>query len=271
MKSLVKTAALFFSIFLCTIILFLVRAVLIFWPLPRSKATGKIVHFFGKVFVKILNIKINISGQKHLLRKKGVLFVCNHLGYIDGIVATALSPLVFIAKSDIRAWPFFGIFALLSDTIFINRANSCAVKREVENVVSFLKKGTNVILFPEGTSTNGEKLLPFKSSFFIAPFQAKAPVIPLVIAYDGLNGKAIDEANRDLLCWYGGMKFFPHLLGVLSLDNIMVSVRVCSPITSFFNYQGDASLHRKKIRDVCWSAINRHLEVRAPKGQVVHG
>lgn len=261
MRRAIKALLLFSSIILCSAILAVVR-LCCFNPRLRVQLSAYIVHVFGKLFTTILCIRVILRGERQLLAKRGVFLVCNHLGYLDGIVATALTPLVFIAKADIRRWPFFGIFAFLSDTIFIDRTSANNIKQEISKIVSFLRYNVNLIFFPEGTSSNGTKLLPFKSSFFAAPQEAGAEIVPLAITYKAINNTPLNDNNRDILCWYNKMKFFPHLLNILKLSCITIEVRVCDPLSDFKKNNYDSAAGRKSIRDACWMKIDAGLRVR---------
>src|SRR4030043_2283518 len=120
MRTVIKAIALLASICMCTCMLIAVRLLLLFLPYQRKQLTALLVHACSKLYTYIMGIRVNVCGSTHLLRRRGVFFVSNHLSYVDGIVATSLAPLVFIAKADIRSWPFFGLFTLLSDTIFVD-------------------------------------------------------------------------------------------------------------------------------------------------------
>jgi len=260
MKSAIKAIVLFASIAACSSVLAVMRLCCFFLPRQRAVLSAWIVHIFGKIFTAILGIRVVLRGEISLLKKRGIFLVCNHLGYLDGIVATSLTPLVFIAKTDIRRWPFFGVFTFLSDTIFINRTSANNIKQEIDKMVRFLRYKVNLILFPEGTSTNGEKLLPFKSSFFAAPQQANAEIVPLAITYRAVGGTPLNDNNRDFLCWYDKMEFFPHLLNVLKLDTITIEVKVCGSLEDFKNNNCYSAAGRKSVRDACWTAIDTNLK-----------
>jgi len=264
MKREIKTIFIFSIIIFSTIALIALRLIFIFYPAKKRLLTTYVVHLFGKIATFTLGIKVNIRGRKDLLKKRGQFFICNHLSYIDGIVATGLAPLVFIAKADVRKWPFFGFFTFLSDTIFVNRTNPSNIQKEIKKMVSFLNDGINVILFPEGTSTNGEKLLPFKSSFFAAPLEANAAAVPLVITYKSINSQAINEKNRDFVYWYGSMPFLPHLLGVLKLDSIVLDIKVCEPLQGSLSYNKGIASGRKDLCEASWKAIEGCLDTTQP-------
>ncbi len=196
---------------------------------------------------------------ERFVKKRGVLFTCNHLSYIDGVVTNSLSPLVFIGKTEMRKWPLLGTLILLSNTIFVNRINSSNIHKEVSKIVSFLASKVNVILFPEGTSTNGKTLLPFKSSFFAAPLAAKCEIVPLAIKYKEINSEKLTDKNKDLIYWYGDMELFSHLLSVLKLRRIAVEVNVCEPIHVDETRSEENYSQRKHLRDICRRAIENHL------------
>jgi len=261
MRRILKALALFSALALSIVVLALVRLIFFFHPEQKKRVTANTVYLFGKLFVFIIDVKVKLSGETDLLRKKGVFFVSNHFGYIDGIIASSLTPLVFIAKSDLRNWPFFGFFSFLSDTIFVNRTSPAKIKKEIDRIVSFLNTNVNVILFPEGTSTDGSRLLPFKSSFFAAPQAAESLIVPLAITYDSVDNQKLSEENKDLLHWYGTMDFFTHLLKVLSLRKIVINVKVCRAIQSYAVSEDDLSLQRKTLRDTCWSVIDKNLNL----------
>ena len=116
---------------------------------------------FFKGLVKIFGIKLNIKGRKS---KKNVLFVSNHISYLDIFVLGSSVDGLFVAKSEIDSWPFINKMCALGRTIFVNRNDIRKVKGQMNRITSTLKSGYSVILFPEGTSSDGSKVLPFKTS-----------------------------------------------------------------------------------------------------------
>jgi len=192
---------------------------------------------------------------------RGVFFVINHVSYLDGVVASCLSPLVFIGRSDLKTWPLFGALTSLSDTIFVDRIDYSNIHRELGRIISMLNNKINVILFPEGTSTDGSKLLPFKTSFFDAPLKAGCKVVPLAIKYVRVNSEQVTEGNRDSVYWYGDMYFLPHLLGVMKLKSIEVEVKVFKPLSAGQVFGGNHSLRRKYLGGTCQELIENYLNL----------
>ena len=255
----VKTIALFLNIILCIAVLFFVRIIFFRSGLRRIRITAGIVRISSKLMVRILGIKINLVGHKEFLKEEGIFFVSNHLSYIDGVTISSLWPLVFIGRSDLKEWPLFGALTTLSDTIFVNRINYSNIKLELERIISVLRAGANVILFPEGTSTDGKELLPFKTSFFEAPLKAGCKIVPLAIRYLRVNGQAVSEKNQDMVYWYGDMYFFPHLIGVLGLKEIQLEVKVFEPLKTGEINGESFSFQRKYVGNACKEIINNHL------------
>lgn len=177
-----------------------------------------------------MGIKIKISGFDKIKNKKGLFLVAGHLSYLDGIIASSILPVIFVARGDLKTWPFFGIFTLLSQTIFVNRNTISGLRREIERISFMLKSGVNIMFFPQGTTTNSPHDILFKSSFFEAPLVSNSMTIPFVIRYKKINNQVVDETNKDFIFWYGDMDFIPHLVYFLGLKNIEVELDILEPI-----------------------------------------
>ena len=114
--------------------------------------------FFG--IRKIFGIKLKVSGEQE---QKKVMFISNHISYLDIIILGSLVNAVFVAKSEIRDWPIINKLCMLGKTIFVERDNRKSVKKQAISIKENMENGLNVILFPEGTSSDGSKVLSFKS------------------------------------------------------------------------------------------------------------
>jgi 1-acyl-sn-glycerol-3-phosphate acyltransferase len=137
--------------------------------------------------------------------------VCNHLSYLDVLVLAALTPSRFVAKSEVRNWPVFGWFACLAGTIFVERNKRSQVARSAEEMAAALQQGSLMVLFPEGTSSGGETVLPFKSSLLEPATRNSQPVTAGLIAYDLIDGDVSEE-----VCYWKDMTLLPHLINLLS-------------------------------------------------------
>lgn len=250
MIKITKIISLFITVTVFIAIFSLMRCII------RQKRTYYISHvtrIFSKIIVYIMGIKISIYGNRKFSHHKGIFFVTNHVSYLDGIIASSIFPLVFIARGDLKRWPFFGIFSWISDTIFVDRSDPSKLRTEIDKISSVLKSGTNVILFPEGTTSDGNTIFPFKSSFFEAPLLNHSRIVPFSIKYRKIDANPIDAQSKDLIFWYGDMEFLPHLTGVLGLKKIEARLDILEPI------EVCSGLDRKQLSLLSKKAIEANL------------
>jgi 1-acyl-sn-glycerol-3-phosphate acyltransferase len=169
----------------------------------------------------------------HPTKDRPVLFAANHISYLDVTVLGALIAGSFIAKTEVAGWPLFGWLALLQRSVFIDRqVRSTAQQRDT--IAGRLAANEALILFPEGTSGDGNRVLPFKSALFsVADHAATGPVTvqPVSIAYTRLDGMPIGRRLRPLFAWYGAMTLAPHLWTVLGLGTVEIVVEFHRPTT----------------------------------------
>jgi len=149
------------------------------------------------------------------------LLICNHLSYLDIVVLASLTPAVFVAKQDIKSWPVIGWLTGLAGTLFVDRERRTRVGQTNEEIRKALDEGVLVVLFPEGTSSDGQTVLPFKSSLLEPAAQQIHPLSVALIQYQLEAG----EVGEDV-CYWGDMTFFPHLLNLLGQRIIRASVRL---------------------------------------------
>jgi lyso-ornithine lipid O-acyltransferase len=154
----------------------------------------------------------------------GHLIVSNHLSYVDVLVISALVPSVFITSVELKNTALLGTLARLSGSIFVERRKPSGLKHEIEDIVFALGQGLPVVLFPEGTTSNGDRVQPFKNSLFDSAVIAQADIVPVCLRYTRANNKHIAPQNRDKIFYYGGAAFGKHLLRFLSLTSIDVEV-----------------------------------------------
>jgi 1-acyl-sn-glycerol-3-phosphate acyltransferase len=148
------------------------------------------------------------------------LLVCNHLSYVDILLLASLVPAVFVSKHEVRHWPVLGWFARMAGTIFVRRDRRSDVARINEEIQRVLRAGHLVVLFPEGTSSNGRQVLPFRSSL-LEPATGLAQAL-----FVGHIAYAIREGSLENdVCYWGEMTFFPHAVGMLSRPRIAAHVR----------------------------------------------
>ena len=140
------------------------------------------------------------------------LVVSNHLSYLDIIIISAAMPCFFVAKMEIGGWPFFGKAARTGGTIFLDRSSLASAMSVAEQMTARLRLPVPVLLFPEGTSTDGAEVLRFHSRLIDPATTAGAPITVAAIRY-ALDG-GVEERE---LCWFGDEQFMPHLWKVLGV------------------------------------------------------
>ena len=169
---------------------------------------------------RIVRLKIESAGTT----PASGLLVCNHLSYLDILVLASLAPAMFVAKREIKSWPVIGLLTQLGGTLFIDRQRRTHVGEVNDEIQTALDDGALVIVFPEGTSSDGKTVLPFKSSLLEPVTQSKHPLTVGCLQYTLADGDAGGE-----VCYWGDAVFFPHLLNLLSKRSICASVRF-SPV-----------------------------------------
>jgi 1-acyl-sn-glycerol-3-phosphate acyltransferase len=186
---------------------------------------------FARLALNLFGIRIRIKHREHLLKTGETrLIVSNHLSYIDILVISALFPSVFITSIELKNTALLGTLARLNASIFVERRKPSGLKREIENIVLVLGQGISVALFPEGTTSNGDHVQPFKNSLFDAAVLTRVEVLPICLSYVRVNNERLTPENRDLVFYYGGATFLTHFRRFLSLRSIDIEVVVLKGI-----------------------------------------
>ena len=137
-----------------------------------------------------MNVKVHVTGE---IMKEHGLFVSNHISWLDTIVLNGIKPLSFIARHDLEHWPFLGTFTSRMQSVFINRDNKFHAYRSIPSIEKKLNEGRSVHVFPEGTTSVGNTVLPFYPMFFEAAVRTGRPVQPVVISYTDVDGNLLPE------------------------------------------------------------------------------
>ena len=191
-----------------------------FFMMARGvRVTARIewMQWMSRRFLSVLHCKVSLSGT---VPRQG-LIACNHLGYIDILVIGSVCPAIFVAKSDVKFWPIFGWLASCAGTIFVSRSAPVQVASQLSQMQQPLKEGRPVVLFPEGTSSGGASVLPFRSSLFESVIIVESAITPAAIAYD-LEG---DGSVEDEIAYWGDHVMLPHLINLLSKKSITAHLR----------------------------------------------
>lgn len=203
-----------------------------FWS-PKSHHIPLLFH---RVICRVLAVRCVVEGHAPG-RQSRALIVSNHVSWLDISVIGAQQPLSFVAKSEIASWPGIGLLAKLQDTVFIDRTRRSATAAINAEMGARLMNGDCMVLFAEGTTGDGTRLLPFRSSLLGAVKEALGPdgdgeitVQPLAIIYTGRHGLPGGRAERALLAWYGDTELVPHLLEIMNGGPVDVRLVWCEPI-----------------------------------------
>jgi len=198
----------------------------------RRKRFVKNTTHIGRKFVKAFNITLTVNNPERFQQLKGTpyLAVSNHVSYTDIIILAALENYVFITSVEMGNNPFLGNITRNGGCLFTDRKKFVSLPKEIEKFAATIIQGFQVMLFPEGTSTNGETIKEFRSSLFQTAVLAKCPILPICIKYKTLDGKPISTENRDLIYWYGDMEFAPHFMKLLGRRiEVEINLLECLP------------------------------------------
>ena len=216
----------------------------------RRRWTSRLPVFYHRWCCRILGFRIRVVGTP--TAERPVLFAANHISYTDITILGSVIPGSFIAKAEVADWPFFGWLAKLQRSVFVDRrVRSIATQRNA--ISDRLAAGDALILFPEGTSGDGNRVLPFKSALFGAAQMGKSlpPVIvqPVSLAYTRLDGIPIGRLYRPFFAWYGAVDLAPHMWSMVGLGTVEVVVEFHPP--TFLSDCGS----RKALAGYCHARI----------------
>jgi lyso-ornithine lipid O-acyltransferase len=219
----------------------------------RWKIVSRLNRNFTLLMRLILNIKVTVAGDEGQLERGGYVIIANHVSYVDGIVLGSIFPILFVSKREVKKWPIIGQWQILCGTIFINRQRKDQVRALIGELTAKLKHEANILLFPEGTSTDGEKMLPFQTAPLAAPLRSRSIIVPVTITYKTIDDLPVTAANRDAVYWYGDMEFVTHFWNLLGLRSVEVLVTI-QPKIECFRYP-DNSSGRKKLAEDCYNRV----------------
>jgi 1-acyl-sn-glycerol-3-phosphate acyltransferase len=202
----------------------------------RWSARRRIPMLYHRAICRILGVRIVAIGRK--MPEHPLLIVSNHMSWLDISVITAVAPVVFVAKREVATWPVFGLLAKLQRSVFVDRTRLHKTKDVTSEIAQRLAEGDPVLLFGEGTSSDGNRVLAFRTALIGAARDALAEaehvkrvwIQPLSLAYTGLLGVPLGRQNRNMVAWYGGASLLPHLRRLVAQGAIDVVVSWGEPI-----------------------------------------
>lgn len=218
---------------------------------------NRLPRFWHKMTLWALGIRVVVRGATGTDRP--LLLVSNHSSWLDILVLASIADVTYVAKAEVRDWPIFGILARLQRSIFIEREQRRKTQDQANDMADRLNAGEIVVLFPEGTTSDGNGLLPIKSSLFAAATSAAVEsktgmvhVQPVAVAYTKVHGLPMGLYYRPIAAWPGDVELLPHLLGVLKEGALDVEVAFGTPI------EVTAATNRKQLSTEAESEI-RHM------------
>lgn len=207
-------------------------------------------HRYHRFVAHLFGIKIRVVGKPP---QGPALLLANHTSWLDIVIFSAVAPLSFIAKSEVGTWPFFGTLARLQRTVFVTRTRRSETGQARDAIAERLAEGDVLVLFPEGTSDDGNSVLPFKSALLGAADGAlhqgrQVAVQPVSTAYVAREGIPMGRENRPLYAWYGDMELVPHLWEALQAGPLDVVVQFHPPLEI---------MDRKELARAAWDMVRK--------------
>jgi lyso-ornithine lipid O-acyltransferase len=243
-----------------TACLAVVQAVGLRLSLPFTRHLPRLWH---RLCCGLLTIDVREAG--HPAGDGPMLFICNHASYLDVPVLGTLIDARFVAKAEVARWPVIGMLSALQGTIFIERRPQ-GVRQQPDELRQALRDGANLVLFPEGTSSDGNRVLPFKSALFAAADAVvdgiEVRVQPVTIAYSRHRGVPMGRRLRPYFAWYGDMTLVSHLWTCLGLGGLGVDVVFHEPVRL------SQFASRKELARHCQAQVARGLS-DALSGRIV--
>ena len=205
----------------------------------------RLPQLWHRLSLRVMGVKVTAMGSP--ARGQPVLLASNHVSWTDILVLGSITGVHFVSKSEVRSWPVMGQFARLQRSVFIERERKRSSSEQAREIASRLSDGDPMVLFAEGTTGDGNRVLPFKSTLFGAAKLAldgngdQVLVQPVAIAYVGRHGLMLDRNERREIAWFGDADFVPHLVQILKRGHLDVEVRFGEPIVF------SAEVDRKEI------------------------
>jgi len=225
----------------------------------RAKGARTLPYWYHRRVCRLLGVRLHIHGE--VVRDRPVLLISNHTTWLDIPVLSAVAPLSFVAKQEVSTWPFVSSLARLQRTVFVDRTRRSAVGQTTGEIAQRLSEGDTIVLFAEGTSSDGNRVLPFMTSLFAAAKPASgdadagpmsgAVVQTLSVVYTRLHGIPLGRTGRPTVAWYGDMEMKGHAWELLKAGPLDVEIRVGDPVplTSFADRKQLARYSEAQVRE----------------------
>ena len=248
-------------------------------------AARRFPHWYHRQVCRLMGVRLSIDGE--IAAGRPVLLISNHTSWLDIPVLSAVAPVSFVAKKDVARWPFVSSLARLQRTVFVDRERRTAVGETTNEIMTRLATGDTVVLFAEGTSSDGNRVLPFKTSLFAAPkppakaagadegaATAEVAVQTLSLVYTHLHGIPLGRSARPGVGWYGDMEMQSHAWELLKSGPLDVRIHISPPmpLDSFSDRKDLARRTEDAVRQSVVKMLRNRpmdaaLEVSAPAAE----
>lgn len=228
---------------------------LIVMTMSRSKPAYTFPRLWHRGVCRILGLRVIVEGQPHTGNQ--VIFISNHMSYLDIPVIGSVLKASFVAKGEVAQWPVFGFLSKLQQTAFVSRSRT-TLGNDKNNLETMLKDGRSMIIFPEGTSTDGRTVVPFKSSLFSIALADDGTDIwlqPMTLSLISVDDRdPVEQTVRDLYAWHGDMTLNPHLAGFGKIRGATIKITFHAPV------RARAMPDRKILAQTCYESVLSGLE-----------
>lgn len=195
--------------------------------------------------LRALETQVTVKGK---IPSQG-LVVCNHLSYLDILVIAAQSPLVFVAKSDVRHWPVIGLLLKSAGTILAERSRPSSASDTAQGIRAVFESGLPVVLFPEGTSSDGSSVLPFKPTLFQIALDCQTTITPAAIHYQAETGNIAHD-----VCYWGDHTLVSHMIRLTKVKGLRASLRIGDPPTLPQNRKAAAQMLHGDVKSLYFAS-----------------
>ena len=217
---------------------------IVFFPIINRKSRRNLIKLWSLLLLKIFKINLIVNNDlKKILAKKNYLIVSNHISWLDIFVINSAYPVTFVAKHSISKWPILNWLVKASETIFIDRKKITKIKETSKEIEDYLESKGSICIFPEGTSTDGSRLLDFKSNLLQTAINKDIEILPVAIQY--LHNNKFCSAPA----YYNDLSLFDSIINLIKFDNIVAKLTILPEIKSNFN--------RKVLANKAYAKINK--------------
>jgi 1-acyl-sn-glycerol-3-phosphate acyltransferase len=225
----------------------------------RLTAMRRIPVLYHRIVCALLDVHVSVAGTR--LEERPLLIVSNHVSWLDISVITSVAPVVFVAKREVASWPLFGLLAKLQRSVFVDRNQRHKTPDVNAEIARRLADGDPVLLFGEGTSSDGNRVLPFRTALIDAARDVLSAASlfrrvcfqSLFLSHTGLHGFPLGRQHRPVVAWYGDFALGPHLMGVLRRGAIDVVLTWGEPIPF------DETSDRKAVARALEASVRRQM------------